>query len=116
MAMISGAGQGIGRAIAIRFAEHGAKGVVVNDYHLDRAEATAEMVRTAGCEALPVQCDVTDLDAVKDMVAQGEAAFGQIDIMVNNAGNAGPSVPDRVTLPFWETEPEDWAKWIDTNL
>ena len=49
-AMISGAGQGIGRAIAIRFAEHGAQGVVVNDYHLDRAEATAEMVRTAGCE------------------------------------------------------------------
>ncbi len=116
VAMISGAGQGIGRAIAMGFAQNGAKGVVVNDYHLDRAEATAEMVRAAGCEALPVQCDVTDLDAVKDMVQQGEAAFGQIDIMINNAGNAGPSAPDRMGLPFWETEPEDWAKWIDTNL
>ncbi|MDP6345038.1 MAG: SDR family oxidoreductase [Alphaproteobacteria bacterium] len=116
VALVSGAGQGIGRAIALAFAENGAKAVVINDFFADRAEATAAAVREAGCEALAVSCDVTDLAAVKAMATEGEAAFGQIDILVNNAGNAGPADPDRTRRPFWETEPEDWARWIDTNL
>ena len=107
---------GVGRATVLGFAQHGARGVVVNDYHLDRAEAVAEEVRTLGCDALPVQCDVTDFGAVKEIVRQAEAAFGQVDIMVNNAGNAGPHEPDDTAVPFRETEPESWAKWIDTNF
>ena len=85
VALVTGSGSGIGRAIAERFAREGAR-VIVNDLHRDRAEETVQRIAAAGGEALAIQADVTQSGAVKAMVEQGIAAFGQIDILVNNAG------------------------------
>ncbi len=67
-ALVTGAGQGVGRQIALHLAAHNAGGVVVNDYVLDRAEAVADEIRAAGGKALALQADVSDLANVKDMV------------------------------------------------
>lgn len=116
VALVTGAGQGVGRQAALHMAAHNAGGVVVNDFHLARAEAVAEEIRAMGGKALPIACDVTDYDAVVAMVAAGEAKFGKIDILVNNAGNAGPTQGLSDIKPFWETGPEEWAHWLGTNL
>ncbi|MGD9863750.1 MAG: SDR family NAD(P)-dependent oxidoreductase, partial [Pseudodonghicola sp.] len=65
VALITGAGQGVGRQIAMQLAGETSGGVAVNDYHLDRAEAVAEEIRAAGGKAIAVQAEVTDLDSVK---------------------------------------------------
>lgn len=116
VALITGAGRGVGRQIALHFAAHDAAAVVVNDFYLDRAEAVAEEVAAAGGRGLPVQCDVTEIDDVRAMVANAEAAVGPIEILVNNAGNAGPERSIVETTPFWETGPEDWAPWLGTSF
>ncbi len=116
IALVTGAGQGVGRQIALHFAEHNSGGIIVNDYHLDRAEAVAEEVRAAGGNALAVQCDVTNLDAVKEMVAKGKEKFGPVGILVNNAGNAGATPTAEARKPFWETGPEVWDHYIGVNL
>ncbi len=114
--LVTGAGQGVGRAVALRFAEHNAGGVVVNDFRLERAELVAGEVERLGVDALPVQCDVTDFGAVMAMFETARARFGSVDILVNNAGNAGPD-PGRVARkPFWEQQPQDWEPFLGTNL
>lgn len=115
VALVTGAGQGVGRQVALYLAEHGASGVVVNDYFQERADAVASEITEAGSRAIGVQADVTDLDSVTAMVTAGEEEFGQVDILVNNAGNAGPTASIDEAAPFWETGPEDWAKWMDVN-
>ena len=115
-ALITGAGQGVGRQIALHLAAHGCPGVVVNDYHMDRAEAVAEEVRALGGTALPIQCDVTDFDAVKEMNARAAEAFGPVGILVNNAGNAGAEPTEDARKPFWETTPKDWDSYIGVNF
>ena len=85
VALVTGSGSGIGRAIAERFAREGAR-VIVNDLHRDRAEETVQRIAAAGGEALAIPADVTQSAAVQAMVDQGLAAFGRIDILVNNAG------------------------------
>lgn len=116
IALVTGAGQGVGRQIALHFARYGAGGVVVNDFVRERAEQVAAEVQRAGAKALPCAGDVSQIAAVRGMVAAAEAAFGQIDILVNNAGNAGPGhyAPD--TKTFWETPESDWDRWLGTNL
>lgn len=116
VALITGAGQGVGRQIALHFAAHNAAGVVVNDYFLERAEAVAEEVRQAGGKAIAVQADVTDLDAMKATVAKAEAEYGKVDILVNNAGNAGADPNPDARKPFWETGPEAWSSFIGVNF
>jgi len=114
--LVTGAGQGVGRQIALHFAAHNADGIVVNDYFLDRAEQVAREINAAGGKAIAVQADVTDLASVKVMVGKAEQAFGPIDVLVNNAGNAG-AVPDPdARKPFWETGPEVWNSFIGVNL
>lgn len=114
--LVTGAGQGVGRSVAIRFAEYNAAGVVVNDYRLERAEAVAREIEGLGAKALAIQCDVTDFGAVTGMFEQARAKFGKVDILVNNAGNAGAD-PSRVARkPFWEQEPKDWEPFLGTNL
>lgn len=115
VALITGAGQGVGRQVALYMHEHGAAGVVVNDYFQERADAVAEEIVQAGGHAIGVQADVTDYDAVTRMVTTAEQEFGQVDILVNNAGNAGPTASISDATPFWETGAEDWAKWMDVN-
>jgi 3-oxoacyl-[acyl-carrier protein] reductase len=116
VALISGAGQGIGRQIALHFAAHGALGVVINDYVAARAASVADEVRQQGVQALALQADVTDLVAVKDVVARANAAFGRIDVLVNNAGSAGATPTPDARKPFWEVGPEAWNSFIGVNL
>tara|TARA_B110001454_G_scaffold207113_2_gene218204 strand:+ start:5548 stop:6339 length:792 start_codon:yes stop_codon:yes gene_type:complete len=116
IALITGGGQGVGRQTCLHYAAANAGGVIVNDFHLDRAEAVAEEIRAMGGKALAVQADITDLGAVTDMVAKATAEFGRIDILVNNAGNAGPAGDNADVRTFWETGPEDWNKWVSTNF
>lgn len=115
-AFITGAGQGVGRRIALHLAEHGAGTVVVNDFRLERAEAVAREVEERGARALAVSGDVSDHADVRRQVEGVLADIGRIDILVNNAGNAGPNPTDTMTRPFWEQEPEDWNGYLGTNL
>lgn len=85
VALITGAGQGIGRAIALRFAQEGAK-VVALDVVPDGINALVSEIKAAGGEALAVVCDVTQREQVAAAVGAALDAFGQIDILCNNAG------------------------------
>lgn len=114
--LITGAGQGVGRAVALHFAGHNAGGVVVNDFRLERAEAVAAEVERLGCKAMAAQCDVTDFEAVTRMFKQAEAKFGAVDILVNNAGQMGPDPSLVSSKPFWEQEPKNWQPPLATNL
>jgi NAD(P)-dependent dehydrogenase (short-subunit alcohol dehydrogenase family) len=116
VALVTGAGQGVGRQVALYMASHGAKGVVVNDYFLDRAKAVAAEINEDGGAALALQADVGDFGAVNEMVARVCEEFGVVDILVNNAGNAGPNDSPFGQPPFWETGPDDWAKFVDVNF
>jgi 3-oxoacyl-[acyl-carrier protein] reductase len=85
VALVTGGGQGIGRQISLTLAEEGAR-VAVNDVVLEKAESTAAEIRENGGEAMAVQADVTDEDAVSAMVQRIIDDWGAINILVNNAG------------------------------
>ncbi len=108
-ALVTGAGQGVGRAISRYLAAAGAE-VLVNDIARDRAdEVVAEL--TADGKARSAIFDVTDWDSVSRVVDE----MGPIDILVNNAGNAGTAGWEGMR-PFHETDPADWRRFIDINL
>jgi 2-hydroxycyclohexanecarboxyl-CoA dehydrogenase len=113
--LITGAGQGVGREVALRIAAHGAEAVVVNDFFIERAELVADEIRDAGGRALALSCDVSDYTSVSQMMEKVKTELGRIDVLINNAGNAGPdAIGD---LPkFWETDPSEWQRWFGTNL
>lgn len=116
VALITGAGQGVGRQIALHYSAHGADGVVVNDFYQERANAVVEEIKALGGKAVAATGDVTALDAVRAMVRKAEEAFGGIDILVNNAGNAGASPDPEARKPFWETGPDAWNSFIGVNF
>ena len=101
VAIITGSGRGIGKGIALAFAEAGAD-VVCADIELPGAEATAAEARTAGRKALAIACDVTDSQQVESMVAQTIQEFGRIDILVNNAGGANYCPAMKYSDKRWE--------------
>lgn len=108
VAIVTGAGGGVGRAVAIQMARAGAE-VWVNDLHLDRAETVVKEIEAEGGAAHPVVADVTDGDAVPEMVRD----TGPVDILVNNAGIP----PEGITIkPFVETGPAEWDPLIRLNL
>jgi 2-hydroxycyclohexanecarboxyl-CoA dehydrogenase len=114
--LVTGAGQGVGRQVALHCAGQGAT-VAVNDFHAARAEAVAGEIRTAGGTALAYGGDVTDYEQVEALVADVERSAGGIDVLVNNAGNAGPvQDPMQPAPPFWETQPKEWEPWMGTNF
>jgi len=84
VAIVTGAGSGIGQAIAVGFAQAGAH-IVVADRATDRAEQTAQQIQAAGGQALAVTVDVTDSAAVNQMATMAQERFGRMDILVNNA-------------------------------
>ena len=87
VAIVTGGGTGIGRAVCLRLAEAGARGVVVNySRSKDDAEATAAELEPLGSEALAYKTDISDESAVKAMVAATIDRFGRLDVLVNNAG------------------------------
>lgn len=116
IALVTGAGQGVGRQCALHFAAHGAKAVIVNDYVADRANAVVEEVRSLGCIGYAMPGDVTDFALMNDLVGRAATELGGLHILVNNAGNAGPTASIESFAPFWETSPDDWSHWLGTNL
>lgn len=116
VALVTGAGQGAGRGIALMLARHGAGGVAVNDFVLERAEAVAEEIRALGVKAAAVQADVSDLESVRAMAAKATAELGPVTILVNNAGMAGPNAQLRPRDVFWDEDPAEWGKYLGTNL
>ena len=101
VALVTGSGRGIGRAIALTLAEHGAK-VVVNDVVEESAEQVATEIEAIGVTAMPVVADITSEDEVKAMVAAIMDRFGQIDILVNNAGITQDNLLMRMSEEQWD--------------
>jgi 7-alpha-hydroxysteroid dehydrogenase len=89
VAIVTGGGAGIGRAISELFAAAGAS-VVVSDLKKETADETANAIAKAGGQAIGTACDVTDADARKALVDAAVAKFGKVTILVNNAGGGGP--------------------------
>lgn len=116
IALVTGAGQGAGRAIALAMAKHNAGGVAVNDFVADRAQAVADEISALGVPAVAAPADVGDHASVKAAFDAAEAALGPITLLVNNAGNAGPSAQMGMSPPFWETDPGEWGRFFHTNL
>jgi 3-oxoacyl-[acyl-carrier protein] reductase len=107
-AMVTGAGHGIGAAIAARLAADGAS-VLVCDIDPDRASGVAHTITATGAAAAPHSVDVRDRDATAAAVAQAVSRFGGLDILVNNAG-----LMDRA--PFLDMTDDLWQRVIGTNL
>ena len=108
VAVVTGAGRGIGKAVANRLAEEGAR-VVVNDVDLAFAENVAEKLKKMGREALPLKADVSSWYEVAQMFKAAERRFGGVDILVNNAGI-------RKDAPFHKVSEEDWDSAIAIQL
>lgn len=105
-ALVTGAARGIGLAIATRLAADGARVALLDQDH-DAVEAAA---RAVGRGALALTADVTRANDVDAAVARVEREWGQLDVLVNNAGITGRS------FPIWELTDEDWRRVIDVDL
>lgn len=108
VAIVTGAGRGIGRSIALALANEGAD-IVIADYVLDGAESVVEEVKTLGRRAIAVQGSVASLADAENLAKQALDEFGKIDILVNNAGITRDDLILRMTE-------EQWDAVIDTNL
>ncbi len=107
--VVTGAGSGIGRAIATRFADAGSR-VVVNDIDPAAADATVDAITAAGGEAVGAPADVSSSDQVATVVDRAMAVDDRIDVLVNNAGLVGPM------LHFFEADEAWWRRIVDVNL
>jgi 2-hydroxycyclohexanecarboxyl-CoA dehydrogenase len=115
VALVTGAGQGVGEEVARMLAQQGAA-VAVNDFFADRGERVAGEITESGGRAFGAAADVSDWDSVATMVEAVQGELGPVDILVNNAGNAGAERSGlQPSPPFWESEASDWAPWIDVN-
>jgi len=108
VAVVTGAGRGIGKAIATRLAEEGAR-VVVNDVDLAFAENVAEQFKKMGREALAIKADVSHWPEVEQMFEGVGERFGEVDILVNNAGI-------RRDVPFHKITEKEWDSGIAVQL
>ena len=108
VAVITGAGRGIGRATAVRFAQEGAA-VVVNDVDAEPAEETASLVKEAGGEALVSTENTTSLEQARRMMASAAERFHRVDILVNNAGITRDKT-------FHNLDDDLWDFVLDVNL
>lgn len=109
VAIITGGARGIGKGIALKFAEEGSS-IVIADVLEPEAKATVKEVWEKGKEGTFIQCDVSDSRQVQDMVDQVISKFGKVDILVNNAGIGG--VPKSIT----EVSEEEWDRLLAINL
>ena len=109
VAVVTGAGRGIGAAIAIKLASLGAKTVLCGRSR-PPLEQTADAINSAGNQGTIIECDVTDLRSVESLADRVESTFHRLDVLVNNAGIMGP------TGPLHELAPESWDTIFNTNL
>ena len=126
VAIVTGAGRGIGKAISVTFAEAGAD-VVIVARSVEPIQKTSEEIRQMGRRCLPIVADVTNVSQIEDMVAKTLSEFGKVDILVNNAGTIvrkGVVPTPLVKLQGWQVVKEfdtmmsegEWHYVIDTNL
>jgi glucose 1-dehydrogenase len=108
VALITGASQGIGQGIAMRFAQEGAD-IIVNDRNQQAADKVAETIRETGRRAIGIQADVSSVSQVQAMVDQAVKQFGRVDVLVNNAG-----VERRA--PFEDVTEADYEIVMNVNL
>jgi NAD(P)-dependent dehydrogenase (short-subunit alcohol dehydrogenase family) len=108
VALVTGAGSGIGRAVALALLGEGYR-VVLAGRRLETLQATASLA-PAGAAALPVAADVTDPASVRSLFEQTAAAFGRLDVLFNNAGTGAPAIPLE-DLTF-----DQWRAVVDVNL
>jgi NAD(P)-dependent dehydrogenase (short-subunit alcohol dehydrogenase family) len=109
VAVVTGGGRGIGRAIALSLARAGAA-IAVTARSQDQLDETALLIDREGARALAIVADVTDRFSVELMVAEAERRLGPVDLLVNNAGIAGPAGP------LWEVDPNDWRRCLEVNV
>ncbi len=107
--VVTGAGRGIGREIALRCAGEGAN-MVLAARSVGALQKVANQIETDGGQALVVETDVTDPDAVAALADQVLSRWGSVDVLVNNSGIGGPSAP------LWEVQPEDWKETFAVNV
>jgi len=107
--IVTGSGSGIGRAIAVEFARHGAN-VVCCARRAEKLDETVRMIERKGGAALALPTDITRPDQVRDMVAETLQSFGQIDVLFNNAGSFAS------IAGVWEVDPEVWWHDVTVNL
>lgn len=109
VAIVTGAGSGIGRAIARVYAQEGAK-VVVSDYVAETGMETVELIKKAGQEAIFVRADVANEAEIDNLVEQTIAAYSRVDILVNNAGISGG------LAGLSDISTDDWDQVMQVNL
>ena len=111
-AFVTGAGSGIGRAIALLFSRHGAN-IGVNVFEsLDKGKKTVQDIEKLGGRALLLPADISNPDEVSEAIVTLVDAFDGIDILVNNSGIGTSKTPDRVT----DIDPEEWDRVFEVNL
>ena len=107
--LVTGAGSGIGRASALKFAKEGAN-VMVSDYNQESGEETVRLIQEAGGVASFFKCDVSDEEQVKALVEATVSEFGKLDFAHNNAGM------NSAIAPIAESDSENWHRTIKVNL
>jgi NAD(P)-dependent dehydrogenase (short-subunit alcohol dehydrogenase family) len=110
VAVVTGAAQGLGRALAAAFIDRGVS-VALADTAQERLREAAEAFTTRGGQVLPVVTDVSDAAAVGALASRTLEHFGRVDVVVNNAGITASAV-----RPLWQTDPEDWRRVLGVNL
>jgi NAD(P)-dependent dehydrogenase (short-subunit alcohol dehydrogenase family) len=108
-ALVTGAGRGLGRAMALRLAADGAR-VAVLARSAPEVRETAELIGAAGGRAHALVADVTDAAAVERAFDDAEQALGPLDVVVNNAGHGG------TPGPIWSCDPDDWWRTQEVNV
>lgn len=120
VAVVTGAGSGIGRAVSVRFGEEGAA-VICQDLVQEGAQATTQAVMAAGAPALPWTCDVANSEAIQDMFQAAEE-LGIVDVLVSNAGvdrtprDGFPPDPANPGLQITAMTDEGWQRMLDIHL
>ena len=109
IAVVTGAGKGIGKSIAERFMKEGVKGLALLDFDFERVTQTAKELDPEGKTAVPFQCNVADLESVREAFKAVEERFGRVDILINNAGITRDGM-------FHKMTPEQMHAVIDVNF
>ncbi|MFC1869719.1 SDR family NAD(P)-dependent oxidoreductase [Chloroflexota bacterium] len=109
VALVTGSRRNIGRAITLAIAEEGGDVVLVDKVNLDELKQVAQEISALGAKALPLLTDITDVEAMKQVIQKAEAEFGKVDILVNNAVQRMPVRISDMTL-------EQWNASLNVNL